>query len=77
MRGEKLAMVFQDALAALNPVFTVGNQIGEAIEVHHDVKDKVGARECSTCSISSASPTPRLAPTSTHTSTRAGCASGP
>ena len=39
-RGEKLAMVFQDALAALNPVFTVGNQVAEAIQVHHDVKDK-------------------------------------
>src|SRR5437660_5290181 len=40
LRGEKLAMVFQDALAALNPVFTVGDQIGEAIQVHHDVNDK-------------------------------------
>src|SRR5438128_1576913 len=39
-RGEKPAMVFQDALAALNPVFTVGNQVAEAIQVHHDVKDK-------------------------------------
>ena len=27
-----LAMVFQDALAALNPVFTVGDQIAEAID---------------------------------------------
>jgi oligopeptide/dipeptide ABC transporter ATP-binding protein len=39
-RGENLAMVFQDALAALNPVFTVGSQVGEAIQVHHDVKDR-------------------------------------
>jgi oligopeptide/dipeptide ABC transporter ATP-binding protein len=34
LRGAKLAMVFQDALAALNPVFTVGDQIAEAISVH-------------------------------------------
>jgi oligopeptide/dipeptide ABC transporter ATP-binding protein len=37
VRGERIAMVFQDALAALNPVHSVGAQIGEAIAVHHDV----------------------------------------
>ena len=45
LRGSKLAMVFQDALAALNPVFTVGNQIGEAIKVHHHDIDKAEIRE--------------------------------
>jgi oligopeptide/dipeptide ABC transporter ATP-binding protein len=39
LRGEKVAMVFQDALAALNPVFKVGDQIAEAIEVHHEQPD--------------------------------------
>ena len=39
-RGNKVAMVFQDALAALNPVFTVGMQIAEAIEVHRDLSKK-------------------------------------
>jgi oligopeptide/dipeptide ABC transporter ATP-binding protein len=34
VRGRQVAMVFQDALAALNPVFTVGAQIAEAISVH-------------------------------------------
>ncbi|MGI8678506.1 MAG: ABC transporter ATP-binding protein [Jatrophihabitans sp.] len=33
-RGPVAAMVFQDALSALNPVFTVGNQIAEAFRVH-------------------------------------------
>ena len=35
LRGSQLAMVFQDALAALNPVFKVGSQVEEAISVHH------------------------------------------
>src|SRR5207302_9320997 len=35
LRGKDIAMVFQDALAALNPVFSVGDQIAEAITVHH------------------------------------------
>ncbi len=40
LRGSKIAMVFQDALAALNPVFKVGNQISEAVAVHHKVSRK-------------------------------------
>jgi oligopeptide/dipeptide ABC transporter ATP-binding protein len=35
VRGETVAMVFQDALAAFNPVLPVGAQVGEAIAVHH------------------------------------------
>ena len=44
VRGKRIAMVFQDALASLNPVFTIGNQIGEAITVHHPVP-KAALRE--------------------------------
>ncbi|HEX2701525.1 MAG TPA: ABC transporter ATP-binding protein [Acidimicrobiales bacterium] len=42
-RGNHVAMVFQDPLTSLNPVFTVGNQIAEAIRVHHDVSAKEAA----------------------------------
>ena len=35
IRGRKIAMIFQDALASLNPVFKVGDQVAEAITVHH------------------------------------------
>jgi oligopeptide/dipeptide ABC transporter ATP-binding protein len=38
MRGQRLAMVFQDSLAALNPVYTVGWQIAEAISVHQEME---------------------------------------
>ncbi|MER7503263.1 ABC transporter ATP-binding protein [Nonomuraea pusilla] len=34
VRGQRIAMVFQDALSALNPVFTVGWQISEMFRVH-------------------------------------------
>jgi len=37
VRGRRIAMVFQDALAALNPVFRVGDQIAEAITVHREM----------------------------------------
>ncbi len=33
-RGQRISMVFQDALSALNPVYTVGFQIGEMFTVH-------------------------------------------
>ncbi len=34
IRGQNIAMIFQDALSALNPVFSVGFQIGEMYRVH-------------------------------------------
>ena len=44
-RGWDVSMVFQDALAALDPVFTIGAQLVEAIRVHADcTKDEALAR---------------------------------
>jgi peptide/nickel transport system ATP-binding protein len=39
-RGKEVAMIFQDPLSAMHPYYTVGNQIGEAYRVHHDVTKK-------------------------------------
>ena len=38
LRGRRMAMIFQDSLAALNPVYTVGTQIAEAITVHQEIE---------------------------------------
>ncbi|MCE7009248.1 ABC transporter ATP-binding protein [Kibdelosporangium philippinense] len=39
LRGNEIAMVFQEPMTALNPVHTVGWQLIEAIELHQDIPD--------------------------------------
>jgi oligopeptide transport system ATP-binding protein len=39
-RGRSISMIFQDALSSLNPVFTVGWQIGEMFRVHEGLSKK-------------------------------------
>lgn len=38
IRGNHISMVFQEPLTSLNPVFTVGDQIGEAIKIHEQIE---------------------------------------
>jgi len=44
-RGKNCSIIFQDPMTSLNPVFTIGNQIEEAIRLHTDKKgDEIKAR---------------------------------
>ncbi|MCW2902152.1 MAG: peptide transport system ATP-binding protein [Streptosporangiaceae bacterium] len=45
LRGDRIAMIFQDALSALNPVFTVGDQISEMFQVHRGMRRKAARAE--------------------------------
>lgn len=44
VRGNKISMIFQDPMTSLNPVFTIGDQIMEAIILHQKL-DKASARK--------------------------------
>lgn len=40
VRGNKISMIFQDPMTSLNPVMTVGDQIGEVIKLHQKINAK-------------------------------------
>ena len=44
IRGDKISMIFQEPMTSLNPVFTVGDQISEAITLHQKI-DEAEARK--------------------------------
>ncbi len=44
LRGQKMAMIFQDPLSSLHPFYTIGDQIIEAYQVHNDVKKDVAKK---------------------------------
>jgi len=45
MAGTELAIVFQDALTALNPLYTVGTQLAEPFRIHQGMKAKEAKRK--------------------------------
>lgn len=44
VRGREIAMIFQDALSSLNPVFTVGQQITEPLRIHQKMGKEEAAK---------------------------------
>ncbi|MBT8397437.1 MAG: ABC transporter ATP-binding protein [Gemmatimonadetes bacterium] len=45
IRGGEIAMIFQEPMTSLNPVFTVGNQVREAVELHRPLKGAAARHE--------------------------------
>jgi oligopeptide/dipeptide ABC transporter ATP-binding protein len=46
IRGNRISMIFQQPTTALNPVFTVGDQIKEALKVHKGLDDTEADKRC-------------------------------
>ncbi len=43
LRGSKIALIIQDPMTSLNPVFSIGNQVEEAIRIHQDIPKRAVA----------------------------------
>ena len=72
LRGDRLAMIFQDPMTSLNPYLTVARQLTEVLEVHKAAPPAVARRAAS----GSGSPTRADGSISIPTSFPAGCDSG-
>ena len=46
VNGKDVAMIFQEPMTSLNPVFTVGKQIMEALRLHTDLDKEKAKRTC-------------------------------
>lgn len=45
-RGNEIAMIFQEPMTSLNPVFTCGNQVVEALQLHKKLSKKEAREQC-------------------------------
>lgn len=46
IRGNDISMIFQEPMTSLNPVFSVGNQLGEVLKLHKGLDKKEARKEC-------------------------------
>ena len=71
IRGAKVSMIFQDPMVALDPVFTVGQQISEKLRAHERLTRRQAGLARLSCLILFTSRTLAIASTPTPTSSRA------
>src|SRR6201997_900504 len=45
IRGNDISMIFQEPMTSLNPVLTIGHQIGEALRLHQDLSKSAAAEK--------------------------------
>ncbi len=76
LRGNRLAMVFQEPMTALNPLHRIGHQIAEPLRLHRGLDARAARAEACACWSGCSCRRPRSGWTPTRTSCRAASASG-
>lgn len=76
IRGKDIAMIFQEPMTALNPVFTVGDQIAETLMLHEGLERRAAWERAEGLLAEVGIPSPLSGCATTPSSFRAGCASG-
>ena len=75
VRGRRIAMILQDPMASLNPLFTIGDQVAEPIRVHEGTARSAPGAARANCSKRCTFLRRRRASISIRTKCRAACAS--
>ena len=76
IRGEEIAMIFQDPLSSLHPFYRIGDQLVEAVQAHHDVSKAAALDKAVELFGLVGIPRPGTASAATRTSCPGACASG-